>query len=335
VQLPLLLTVVSRCPADAKSLGALASCSRSLSLLLLELDALVWQCAFQYSTVNMHIPKATLSEIRSWQDLIRYRIHHSRCPYVRVLSESDLQPGDWMDWNVSVAVIGLDTAFKKSLLERLVRYDEKHYRRQSAYLRPCALRSCIVEAFGSRGRLVFADFDGRDLELVHRPQGGLENCDVVIAVCDKNDGSEGAAACELLIQRADAVISENLVASRSAQLASEGPPPRFIVLAGQSSTHQMSIDDITCNNPKVLTRKLQLTNAVDDLSCEIVATSVQDDASVDPLLHLIAWRLIKQSSARRERLVNTTGHRLLDSRVFWRGYGKNETSARRRSHSMS
>jgi hypothetical protein len=253
-----------------------------------------------------------------------------------VLSEQDLQAGDWIDWNVSVAVLGFDNVVAKALVNTIVRYDEKQFRRQSAYLRPCSIRSCIVEAFGTRGRLVFADFDSQFLELAPR----LENCDAVVAVCDKSDGAQGAAACELAIRRANAVIDQNTNDSRRAQTEGESLPPRFIVLAGQNDADQKTHEADTCNNPKSLTHALQLTSAVEDLSSEIVTTSVADQASVDPFLHLLVWRLIKQSRVRRERLERTTGHRLLDSRVFWRGYsgqdyGQNVTSARRKSHSMS
>jgi hypothetical protein len=316
--------VLSEAPAQPKTLGVLASCSRHFHKLLLEMDQQVWKRAFCHSTQHLHTPAVALTDVSSWRELLR-----DRTPWcsgsVRVLSEHDLQPNQWISWNAIVAVIGSASSDKKALLDRLVHYDEAQAARQASFMylrRSDFTRSCIVKAFGTCGRLVFVDFDDNDLDLAHRSHGGLENCDAAIVVCDTSDGLDGAASADLLLRRADAVIAESAPASRRAWCLTEGSAPRFLALTGRE--HKCTREAIN---------SLRLAGRLEELNCEACYVQISDDKGADPVLQVLAWSLIKQSSARHFRLQQTTGHRLLDSRAFLRGRGHDFACARRRVRS--
>lgn len=252
-----------------------------------------------------------------------------------MLPEHDLEPGDWVGWTGLVAVIGRPSGLKKNLLNCLVRHDEADVRRRTpCYLRTLLTRSCIVEAFGDRGRLVFVDYDGRDLDLPHRPRGGLDNCDAIVVVCDQADGLAGAAEAVQTLHRADAVIAENAPMLRRSSITREGQPPRLLALASAEPSCSLSAWNPS-SGTRAVVDALELAGAVGELDCEVTIASTADNAGVNHALHLLVWSLVAQSAARRQRLSETGRHRLLDTSGYWQSQRKPEFArSRRRARSQ-
>lgn len=285
---------------------------------------------------NMFVPMAALRMVSSWRDLVRGRALHPGSPQVRVLQQQDLQPGDWVDWTALVALIGSSASLNKALLHRLVRYNDANILHRASYryffLRSSLTLSCVVEAFGSRGRLVFADFDEGGLDLPQRPRGGLENCEAAIVICDVAEGRAGAVRAERLLSRADAILTANPSVYRHSCCIQEGPVPRLLALTSGDAVGNI----VNRDGPDTMgmVQTLGLMPNIRDVGCEVVSASVADDNGVDHLLQLLTWVLVGQSSDRRQRLEANGGHKLLDTHAFLQGPELDLSSRRRRSRSQ-
>lgn len=328
--LPVLLASLSGAAAEPRTLGTLAVCSRPLWHLLQKSDHLLWRLALQHATQQAFVPSAAVQSVASWREMLRWRIQPRNHVCARVLVEDDLHQGDWIDWTALVSVVGTDAAVSKALIDRLVSYDKIAARRQASYLRPFLTRSCVVEAFGLRGRLVFAEFDSGGLDLPHRPRGGLENSDAVVIVGEPAGGIEGAASTAHLLRRADAVIAENMPSERRSLSCSEGSLPRILAFSREAIAEDESDADT-----RSLVEALQLINIVEEADCDVVTMSTRDERRTNYLLQLLVWSLMGQSPARAQRLKDTGGHKLLDSRVFWQGRDCRAPCQKRRSRSLS
>eukprot|EP00928_Gymnodinium_smaydae_P035321 TRINITY_DN24878_c0_g1_i1.p1 TRINITY_DN24878_c0_g1~~TRINITY_DN24878_c0_g1_i1.p1 ORF type:complete len:373 (-),score=51.88 TRINITY_DN24878_c0_g1_i1:243-1247(-) len=331
----------------------MTSCSRSLWAFSRDADHIVWRRAFMVASQGTFVPRLATSpsSMSSWRSLLRGRIppavSHCVTSYplrskawqgtdgdacrhlrVRVVPESELQPGDQIDWFATVAVIGEDGPCKKGIINGLVNYDEVMAGRRSSLVRQTRLlRSCVVDAFQTRGRLVFADFDSGGLDLPNRPRGGIENVDAAVFVCDAEEGASNAVAAVQLIRRADAIVAESNSASCQRRTRQEGGMLRLLAL----TTHRSEM--LPSNRITSMMEDLQIADGVEDLQCEVVpASAVHNGAGVAHLLQLLVWGLLEQNTFRRQRL-QAGAHTLIDSGLSsW--YDKRDSAPTRRSRSQ-
>merc|ERR1711879_697107 len=126
--------------------------------------------------------------------------------------------------------------------------------------------SCIVSAFGSRGRLVIQDSDASD----------AKGSDATIFIIDAAEGGGGAAGATSWLRHIGAH-------------ASDDAPPSLLVLAG--------VDTPSSESHIWLTLKaLQLEALVAEAGCEVLAVGPCVANGVAHLVQLLVWRLLRQSS---------------------------------------
>merc|ERR1712190_314454 len=107
-------------------------------------------------------------------------------------------------------------------------------------------------------------------------------------------------------------------------MLNEGPQPKFLAISSSAR----------CGSCITAIKELSIDSAVDELDCEVALVSTLGDDNARRLLQLLVWRLIRQSPARFQRLQDTGGHKVLDTR--WAGQGRAylEAGKKRRAHSV-
>lgn len=320
--LPLLLAAFSTAAAEHKTLSTLTTCNRDLAHILTDADHILWRRAFEFATRLDIVPRAAVESKLSWRELLCGRSPLHAASRVRMVEQHDLQAGDVIDWTASVAVIGPPSSLKKDFLNRLAQLDPGQ-----PYLRASRLRSCIVQAFHSRGRLVFSDLDVSDFLDFFFAFQHLK-CDAAIIVCDATEVDTSTASPELSWVR-------DLMPATSQYSLHRTGDPMISILALVSRDQSSIVGRSDQSHMSCKLNNLLLADAVERSDCEVLNVSTEDPAGVDETLQLLTWNLVAQSVERRRRLQESGRHELLAPAHVARGHTLTSRACRqRRAHSQ-
>jgi tRNA U34 5-carboxymethylaminomethyl modifying GTPase MnmE/TrmE len=274
------IAVFSPLLTEAPILVALEACSSEIKQVLHHVEHTVWKQACAVSPQAAYAPRCLLQNVASWREFLADRSPGARGTLVRVLHEEELREQEQLDWGALVAVIGPCRSGKSSLVERIVRQEPPSQRRCiPAPILGTGLKACVLDAFGLRGRLRLFEIA---CDAVHTYSEQLRKADALILLCDQAEGNSGVP------------VAMDLLAS----VETLAPPlqkdrPCFFVISKM---------DLAKKNVHTECRTL-LATSDRWAGCEVVGVSAMDGSGIDLLLHLLAWRLLRESSPSRPDLL--------------------------------